>query len=115
MTPQTNIPKPDFPDRPGLAAADLARLIIVAMFCVFQYWLFTSTLEAYHAGDHSIVFGSFFASLGCFALAAGLVITGELAMLKHQRFMRISGKHDSAHSGVSDSPDKQNPLERNSP
>ena len=84
------IPKPDFPNRAGVAAAGTGILVIVALLCIFQYWLLTATLEAFHAGDHSLPLGAFLASLGCFILAAGLMIVGEIALLKQQDFLRSS-------------------------
>ena len=83
-----HIPKPDFPKREGVAATGTAILIFVAIFCVFQYWLLTATLEAYHSGNHELPLGAFFASLGCFILASGLAITGEYALIKQQDYLR---------------------------
>ncbi len=88
VPPVKHIPKPDFPQRSGVAATGTAILIFVALFCIFQYWLLTATLEAYHAGDEDLPFGAFLASLGCFILAAGLTIAGEVALLKQQEFLR---------------------------
>lgn len=95
-----SIPTPDYPNRAGVAAADIARLVIVGMFCVFQYWLLTSTMEAYHAGDRNIVLGAFFASLACFLLAGGLVISGEIAIVKQQRYLRESTAGRAARSTI---------------
>ena len=64
--------------RPGAAGAATARLVLVAMLCAAQYWLLTSTMEAWHAGDREIPLVAALASAVCFALAAGLVLTGEL-------------------------------------
>lgn len=86
--PVAHIPSPAFPMRRGVAATGTAILMFVAMFCIFQYWLLTSTLEAYHAGDDSLPFGAFLASLGCFVLAAALTIVGEIALIKQQDFLR---------------------------
>jgi hypothetical protein len=71
------VPRPDHDRRPGAASSATARLVIIAMLCAFQYWLLASTMEAWHAGDGSIPPVAAAVSLGCFALAAGLVITGE--------------------------------------
>lgn len=68
--------------RPGPAASGVASLAIVATFCVFQYWLLTSTTEAFNAGNTRIALPAFLASLACFILAAGLVLTGEHAHRK---------------------------------
>jgi hypothetical protein len=95
-----SIPTPDYPNRAGVAAADIARLVIVGMFCVFQYWLLTSTMEAYHAGDNQVVIGAFFASLACFLLAGGLVVAGEIAIIKHQRYLRESMPRRGASSTI---------------
>lgn len=83
-----HIPKPDYPRRTGVAATGTAILIFVALFCIFQYWLLTSTLEAYHMGDDKLPLGAFLTSLGCFILAAGLTLIGEIALMKQQDFIR---------------------------
>ncbi len=88
--PVAHVPNPGFPLRRGVGATGTAILMFVAMFCIFQYWLLTSTLEAYHAGDDSLPFGAFLASLGCFVLAAALTIVGEVALIKQQDFLRSS-------------------------
>ena len=93
------IPKPDYPNRAGVAALDTARLAFVALFCILQYWLLTATLEAYEDGNKSLPLGSFIASLACFVLAAGLVLTGELALHKQQRFLRSNVASKSGGSG----------------
>jgi len=84
------IPKPEYPTRGGVVAMETAKLAIVGMFCAFQYWLFTATVEAYHAGHHGMLLGAFLASLGCFAFAVGLVIASERALAKQQNFLRES-------------------------
>ena len=48
-------------------------LCLVLMIVVLQLWLLTATMEAYLDGDHSIVLPAALASLGCFALALGLL------------------------------------------
>ncbi len=84
------ISTPDFPIRAGVAAEGTAILIFVAMLCIFQYWLLTATLEAYHAGDGTLPLGAFFASFACFLFAAGLTIAGEIALLRQQDYLRKS-------------------------
>lgn len=91
--PVESVHKPGFPIRSGVSAASTAILIFVSMFCIFQYWLLTATLEAYHAGDDSLPIGAFFASLGCFILATGVAVLGEIALLKQQDFLRSSLPH----------------------
>jgi len=88
IPPVKRIPKPDFPKRSGVAATGTAILIFVALFCVFQYWLLTATLEAYHAGDDDLPLGAFLASVGCFVLAAGITLLGEIALMKQQDYLR---------------------------
>jgi hypothetical protein len=83
-----HIPKPGFPIRSGVGATATAILIFVALFCIFQYWLLTATLEAYHSGDKTLPLGAFFVSVGCFIMATALVIIGEVAMLKQQDYLR---------------------------
>ncbi len=73
------IGRPQFDRRAGSAASATARLWIVAMLCMFQYWLLTSTMEAYHAGNQAVPLPALLASVVCFLLAVGLVITGEAA------------------------------------
>jgi hypothetical protein len=69
---------PKFDQRPGAIAAITARLAIVATLCVVQYWLLTTSMEAYHAGARGVLLPAFLASAACFLLGLGLVITGEL-------------------------------------
>jgi|GEM_PF-2347334 len=88
IRPTATVPKPQYPKRSGVAATGTAVLIFVALFCVFQYWLLTATLEAYHSGDYDLPFGAFLASLGCFILAIGLTIAAEIAMAKQQAYLR---------------------------
>jgi hypothetical protein len=82
------IGKPHFDTRPGVAASTTARIWIVATLCVFQYWLLTASLEAVHAGYEHIALPSLGASLVCFVLAAGLVLTGEAGMHKMEQDFR---------------------------
>jgi hypothetical protein len=70
--------KPHYDTRPGVAAATTARLWIVVAICAFQYWLLTSSIEAWHAGNHGIAWPAFIVSAVCFGLAAGLIVSGEL-------------------------------------
>jgi len=86
--PVAKVDKPSYPWRQGVAAESTAILVFVAMMCIFQYWLLTSTVEAYHAGDHSLPIGAFFASLGCFIVALGLTLASEAALLKQQHYLR---------------------------
>jgi hypothetical protein len=90
VPPVQPVAKPNFPVRSGVGATGTAILIFVALFCVFQYWLLTATLEAYHAGDEDLPLGAFLASLGCFVLASGLTILGEVALIKQQDYLRKS-------------------------
>jgi hypothetical protein len=76
--------KPNYEIPGGLSAVATARLVIVATLCVFQYWLLTSTFEAYRSGDRNITLPAFLASAACFLLAAGLVVTGEITTRKIQ-------------------------------
>jgi hypothetical protein len=72
--------KSNYELRPGASASATARLCIVATFCGFQYWLLTSTMEAYHAGNHRILLPAFIVSIICFLLSVGLVVTGEYTL-----------------------------------
>lgn len=97
-----SIPKPDFPLREGIAAGEVARLVICGLLCVFQYWLLTATLEAYHAGDNQIPVGAFIASLACFLLAGGLILTGELALRQQRRYLRSTSARQEPSSSAPD-------------
>lgn len=68
---------PRFDLRPGARANATARLVVVALICGLQYWLLTSTMEAFHAGDRGLPLIAAVASLGCFLLGLGLVATAE--------------------------------------
>ena len=48
-------------------------LVFVVLIVVLQLWLLTATVNAYLGGDDSIVAPAAAASLGCFALNAGLL------------------------------------------
>jgi len=63
--------------RPGSIGVATARLVIVAGICALQYWLLTSTMEAYHGRHRAVTLVAAIASAVCFALALGLVVTGE--------------------------------------
>lgn len=91
--PVVSVPKPHFPLRAGVNASGTAILMFVAMFCIFQYWLLTATLEAYHAGDDALPLGAFLTSVACFILAAGLAVLGEIALLKQQDYLRSTLPH----------------------
>ena len=51
----------------------LGMLAFVLILVVLQLWLLTATMNAYLGGDQSIVWPAAGASLGCFALNAGLL------------------------------------------
>lgn len=48
-------------------------LCLVLTLVLMQLWLLTATMNAWLAGDGSIVWPAAFASLGCFLLVAGLL------------------------------------------
>ncbi|MGK3986874.1 DUF6755 family protein [Sorangium sp. So ce136] len=79
------IPGPKHDLRPGAKGAMSARLLVVAMLCAFQYWVLTSTVEAYNGGDRDIPLPALATSLVCFALGAGLVAAGELSAPRGRR------------------------------
>lgn len=89
------IGKPKFDTRPGIAAAATARLWLCALICIVQYWLLTASMEAYHGGNHRVALPMFLASLGCFALVAGLIVTGESGEreLQHRNETNAEPKH----------------------
>jgi hypothetical protein len=94
------IDKPDFPTRTGVAAEGVAVLIFVAMLCVFQYWLLTATLEAFHAGDRKLPLGAFIASVGCFLFAAGLTLAAEMALARQHQFLRSTRGGRASNSSI---------------
>ena len=51
----------------------LGILCLVLIIVILQLWLFTATMEAYLAGDQSIVVPAALASLACFGLVLGLL------------------------------------------
>lgn len=71
------IGKPNFDTRPGVTATATARIWICAIICITQYWLLTSSMEAFHAGNNRVAIPMFAASAVCFLLVAGLIVTGE--------------------------------------
>lgn len=76
------IGRPDFDTRPGVVASATARLWICGTICIVQYWLLTASMEAFHAGNHRVAVPMFLASLLCFSLVAGLIVTGEAGARK---------------------------------
>ena len=76
--------------RPGAAGSATARLFIVAAICAFQYWLLTSSMEAWHGGNHRIALPAFIVSVTCFLLAAGLIVTGEIGTHRLRKEIRDS-------------------------
>lgn len=48
-------------------------LSLVLITVVLQLWLLAATMNAYQGGDGSVVVPALLASLGCFALNAGLL------------------------------------------
>jgi hypothetical protein len=75
----------------GARAVATARLVVVALICCLQYWLLTSTMEAFHGGDRSLPLPAALASLGCFLLGLGLVAVGERSEARRRRSSRDSG------------------------
>ena len=71
------LPRPDHDLRPGALGVATARLVIVAILCGLQYWLLTTTMEAFHGGDRQLPLAAAIASGVCFLLGLGLVYTGE--------------------------------------
>lgn len=48
-------------------------LCVVLILVIMQLWLLTATMNAFLAGDETLVWPAALASLGCFALNAGLL------------------------------------------
>lgn len=73
--------------RAGLEGALTARIWIVAAICAFQYWLLTSSMEAYHAGNTKVVAPAIIATLVSLLLNVGLLVSGErlLPEIKSER------------------------------
>jgi len=85
------IPGPNHDLRPGAAAVATARLVIVGLLCGLQYWLLTTTMEAFHGGDHALPLPAALASAGCFLLALGLVIVAERSDVRRRQLDRRDG------------------------
>ena len=49
-------------------------LCVVLILVLMQLWLLTATMNAFLAGDETIVWPAAFASLICFGLNAGLLV-----------------------------------------
>ena len=79
------IPGPIHDPRPGARAVATARLVIVALLCALQYWLLTSAMEAFHAGERGQLLVATIASAVCFLLSAGLVVAGERGAARRER------------------------------
>ena len=79
------IPGPNHDLRSGATGVAVARLVIIAILCALQYWLLTSAMEAFHAGDRGQLAIAAIASALCFLLGAGLVITGERSLERWRR------------------------------
>lgn len=82
------LPPPDHDLRPGARGVATARLVILAILCGLQYWLLTSTMEAFHSGDRRLPAAAALASVACFLLQLGLVFTAEVneaRRLRHHR------------------------------
>jgi hypothetical protein len=79
------IPGPKHDLRAGAHGVAASRLVIVAVLCALQYWLLTSAMEAFHAGDRGQLLVAAITSAACFLLAAGLVVAGELAATQRRR------------------------------
>ena len=85
------IPGPDHDLRPGARAVATARLVVVALLCGLQYWLLTTTMEAFHGGDRALPFAAALASGACFLLGLGLVFTAERQEARRLRRRRQGG------------------------
>lgn len=85
------IGKPSWDNRPGTVAAAAARLAIAAIFCALQYYLLATAMEALHSGEKGVVAAAFAASVVCFVLTAGLILTGELGARKLRKEVRDPG------------------------
>jgi len=85
------IPGPDHDLRPGARAVATARLVILALLCALQYWLLTTTMEAFHGGDRGLPLAAALASGACFLLGLGLVVAAERQEARHLRRRREGG------------------------
>ena len=79
------LPRPRNDLRPGSQGSQLARLVVVGTLTAVQYWLLTTTVEAWHGGSRTVPVVATIASVVCFVLAVGLVITGERGDTKIRR------------------------------
>lgn len=61
----------------GLKGALTARIWIVTSICAFQYWLLTSSMEAYHAGNTRVIIPAIVATFVSLILNIGLLVSGE--------------------------------------
>lgn len=86
------LPAPKHDLRPGARGVAAARLAILAILCALQYWLLTSTMEAFHSGDRRLPVAAALASSACFLLQLGLVVTAELNEARHLRHCREGEK-----------------------
>ena len=82
---------PDHDLRPGARAVATTRLVIVALLCGLQYWLLTTTMEAFHGGDRALPLAAALASAGCFLLGLGLVAAAERQEARRRRRRREGG------------------------
>lgn len=76
--------------RAGVRAVATARLVVVAVICCLQYWLLTSTMEAFHGGDRGLPLPAALASAGCFLLGLGLVAVAERTEARRHRSPRAN-------------------------
>lgn len=79
---------PEHDLRPGAHGIATARLAILITLCALQYWLLTSTMEAFHGGDRTLPLAAALASGACFLLQFGLVFAGELSEARRMRHRR---------------------------
>lgn len=70
-------PKPHYDIRPGTIAMTTMRFAVIALMAMAQYHLLTVSMEAFHTGETGRVVTCFVVSAICFALCAGLLLTGE--------------------------------------
>ncbi len=83
---------PDYDLRPGAGGTATARLVIVAILCALQYWLLTSTMEAFHGGDRELPLAATLASTACFLLGLGLVLAARRSEVRRRRRRRQGGE-----------------------
>ncbi|HET9622039.1 MAG TPA: DUF6755 family protein [Kofleriaceae bacterium] len=77
--------------RPGARANATARLVVVALTCCLQYWLLTSTMEAFHGGDRDLPLPAALASVACLALGVALVAIAERGEARRRRARQEPG------------------------